>query len=153
MNTKEISADFQFLGNRVCKFKLETFPINVREKAEVNFEIDYKIGDISEENNTLIGRIVLKEQIKATVKKKTLYKCQVEVEGVFAGNPEVLNREKFKKMVELNGLVTLFHILRAYLIGVSAQSGINPPIKTPMINVMKIIEAKSSMVSPQKGES
>ncbi|NLU48387.1 MAG: preprotein translocase subunit SecB, partial [Syntrophomonadaceae bacterium] len=66
-----------------------------------------------------------------------------KMEGAFAGNAEKLGHQRFTDMLEMNGLITLLHISRAYLLSVTAQSGINPPVKLPMVNVIKLREKKA----------
>ena len=46
--------------------------------------------------------------------------------------------------LEMNGLANLMNISRAYLVGVSAQSGISPPVRIPMINLLKLREKKQT---------
>lgn len=142
MNIKEVMADFQFLGNRVSKLVLETRLIEEKAGAELSFEFDYKINDLEEENNIILGVLQLSVQVKAKTKNKILYKIDLVMEGGFTGNSKKITREKFAEMLEMNGLITLLHISRAYLITISAQSGINPPVRLPMINVLKMREAK-----------
>ncbi len=67
------------------------------------------------------------------------------MEGMFTGNNDRLSREKFMEMLEINGLVNLLHLSRAYLISVTAQSGINPPVRLPMINVLILREEKANL--------
>jgi len=67
-------------------------------------------------------------------------KIELVTEGAFRS--DTLTDEKFKELVEVNGLITLSHISRAYILSVTAQSGINPPIRVPMVNVIKLIEKK-----------
>ena len=51
------------------------------------------------------------------------------MEGIFVGNPQKLNIEQFKEMLELNGVATLSQLCRAYILSISALSGISPAIK------------------------
>ena len=64
--------------------------------------------------------------------------------GLFIGNPQKLSEENFNDMLELNGVVTLSQLARAYVMSVTALSGINPPVKLPMINVISLREKKKS---------
>jgi hypothetical protein len=45
-------------------------------------------------------------------------------------------------MLELNGLTTLSQLSRAYILSVTALSGITPPVKLPMINIFKLRQQK-----------
>jgi len=143
MNSNEVLADFQILGSRVSKLYLDTRIIDEKGRADVSFDFDYDMDEVEEDGSRLQGILTFMVQVKAKVKNKILFKIDLEIEGLFAGNPERLSREKFMEMLEMNGLVTLLHISRSYLISVSAQSGINPPVQIPMVNVLKLREMKA----------
>jgi preprotein translocase subunit SecB len=99
--------------------------------------------ELVEEDNRFLGIIQLIVQVKAKIKNKVLFKIDLKMEGAFAGNAEKLGHQRFTDMLEMNGLITLLHISRAYLLSVTAQSGINPPVKLPMVNVIKLREKKA----------
>jgi len=143
MNIKGVLADFQFLGNRVSKLALETRNIEVKGKSNLSFDFDYKVLDVLDEQSRFLGILMFIVKVKAKIQNKLLFTISLEMEGHFAGNPANLPREKFIEMLELNGLVTLLHISRAYIASITAQSGINPPIMIPMINVLKLRAEKS----------
>ncbi len=143
MKDRDIVADFQFLGYRVSKLALDTKLVEEKGPSNVSFDFDYEVLDLVEQNNRFIGVIQLIVQVKAKIKNKTLFKIDLKMEGVFAGNTEKLGHQKFTDMLEMNGLITLLHISRAYLLSVTAQSGINPPVKLPMVNVIKLREKKA----------
>lgn len=143
MKDKDIMADFQFLGHRVSKLVLDTRLVEEKGPSNVSFDFDYEVMDLLEEDNRFLGIIQLLVQVKAKIKNKVLFKIDLRMEGAFAGNAEKLSHQKFTDMLEMNGLITLLHISRAYLLSVTAQSGINPPVKLPMINVLKLREKKA----------
>lgn len=147
MNSNEVLADFQILGSRVSKLLMDTRIIDEKGRADVSFDFDYEIGDVEEEGNRFQGILKFIVQVKAKVKNKILFKIELEMEGAFAGNTEKLSREKFIEMLEINGLITLLHISRAYLISVTAQSGIRPPVQIPMVNVLKLRKKKAELSS------
>jgi len=142
MKEKEIVADFQFLGNRVNKLVVKTKPLKEKGRPEISFDFDYNVDEIVEEDNIFLGILQLIIQVKAKIKNRVLFEIELVMEGGFTGNPERLSIDKFAEMVEINGLITLLHISRAYLVGVTAQSGITPPVRIPMINILKLREAK-----------
>ncbi len=123
---------------------LDTRIISTKGRADLSFDFDYNISEVEENENQLRGILKFFIKVKAKVKNKLLFNIELEMHGLFAGNPERLSREKFMEMLEINGLITLLHISRSYLISVSAQSGINPPVHIPMINVMKLREMKAN---------
>lgn len=69
-------------------------------------------------------------------------KIDLTMEGAFIGNIQKLKKEEFINMLELNGLTALSQLSRAYILSVTALSGITPPVKLPMINVFKLIQQK-----------
>jgi preprotein translocase subunit SecB len=141
MKSEEITADFQFIGNRVSSFKLDTRLINNRgQKPEIKFDFDYNVK-IIEANDKLIGVIEFIVSAKATIKKSIFFKMDLVMEAAFARAAEIETEVPFQDMLEINGLVTLTQISRAYLLSVTSQSGI-PPVKMPMINVIKLREMK-----------
>jgi len=143
MKDKDIMADFQFLGHRVSKLVLDTRLVEEKGPSNVSFDFDYEVMDLLEEDNRFLGIIQLIVQVKAKIKNKVLFKIDLKMEGAFAGNAEKLGHQRFTDMLEMNGLITLLHISRAYLLSVTAQSGINPPVKLPMVNVLKLREKKA----------
>ncbi|MGV8145203.1 MAG: hypothetical protein ACLKAK_00725 [Alkaliphilus sp.] len=42
-------------------------------------------------------------------------------------------------------MATLSHLTRAYIISVSALTGLNPPIRLPMININSLRKCKDEM--------
>lgn len=143
INSKEILADFQFAANRISKFSLETYDtVNKGVKAQVSIEFDYNILNLEEQEDKYLCVIEVTVLIKARVKNFTLYRINLKMEGIFIGNPNKLSIENFREMSELNGVATLFQLCRAYIVSVSALSGINPPIRFPMINIYSLKEKK-----------
>jgi len=139
MKSSEVLSDLVFLGSRVSSFNLTTNKINKKgHPADVSFDFDYNIHELQQEGSNSFGVIEFIVNIKASVKKKVLFKIDLVMEGAFKS--ESLDEEKFKQMIELNGLVTLSQMSRSYIQSVTAQSGINPPVKMPLINVNKLIE-------------
>jgi len=139
---EEVFAEFQFLGNRVTKFNLDTRMINVKEqRAEISYEFDYNVKDVRELENKLVGIIEFIVKARSTVKKKIFFNIDLVMEGAFACETQTDTEEMFQELLEINGLVALSQISRAYILSVTSQSGI-PPVKMPMINMIKLREKK-----------
>ncbi len=142
MKAEEISAEIQFLGNRVSSFHFDARVIDAKaQHAELSFEFDYNVKGIEKHDNNLIGIIEFIVKAKATSKKKLFFKIVLVMEGAFACVKQIDNENKFQEMLEINGLVTLSQLSRAYILSVTSQSGI-PSVKMPMINVIKLREMK-----------
>ncbi len=150
MKSSEVVSDLVFLGNRVITFNLSTNMVNMKaQSVNVAFDIDYNIKELKYEAGNSFGLLDYVVKVKASVKRKALFKIELVMEGAFRS--ETLSEKEFKDMVEVNGLITLSHISRAYILSVTAQSGINPPVRVPMVNVHKMIEAKTTTAAPKKG--
>jgi preprotein translocase subunit SecB len=142
---KGVLADFQFIGNRVSLFNLETKMLDGKsQKATTDFQYDYQINECDEFEGEFFGVIDFIIHCKAKVGRKNLFKIDLTMEGAFAGNSKVLTKEHFQKMLEQNGLVTLSQISRSFLLSVTSQSGINPPVRLSMINIIALNEKKKS---------
>ncbi len=145
MDSKKIQADFQFIANRVSSFSLETKDIDTDTiPAKVDFDIDYNILKIEKSEANYVGILELIVEVKAKIKNLILFKMNYKTEGIFAGNPKVLNDEAFINMLELNGVATLSHISRSFIMSTTTLAGINPPIKLPMLNLHKLREFKKN---------
>lgn len=143
MDSKKIQADFQFIANRVSSFILETKDIDTStNSAKIDFDFDYNIMKIEKTEKNYMGVIEFIVEVKAKIKNTILFKINLKMEGIFIGNPYVLTEETFTTMLELNGVATLSHIGRAYIASTTSISGINPPIRLPMINFNKLRELK-----------
>ncbi|WP_223814627.1 hypothetical protein [Thermoanaerobacterium thermosaccharolyticum] len=79
-----------------------------------------------------------------------LLKINLTMEGVFVGNTQKLKQEDFLDMLELNGLTTLSQLSRAYILTVTSLSGINPPVKLPMVNIFKLMQQKKNNEANKK---
>lgn len=145
INSKEILADFQFAGNRVSSFLIETKDIETKgARTNVSFDFDYNTKGVEETDERYIGELEFLVSVKAKIKNAILFKIDLKMEGLFLGNPKRLSKENFIDMLELNGVVTLSQLARAYFISVTSLSGINPPVKLPMINVVALRDKKKS---------
>ncbi len=145
MKSSEVASELVFLGNRVITFNLSTNMIDIKSQpVNVAFDFDYNIKELKYDVGNSFGLIDYIVKVKASVKRKVLFKVELVMEGAFRS--ETLSKEDFKDMVEVNGLITLSHISRAYIIGATVQSGINPPIRVPMININKLIEQKKKEI-------
>ena len=139
---EEVIAEFQFLGNRVTKFNFDNRLIKANEqRADIAYEFDYNVKAVQELDNKLLGIIEFMVKIKSMIKKKIFFNIDLVMEGAFACDTQADTADMFQEMLEVNGLVTLSQISRAYILSVTSQSGI-PPVKMPMLNVIKLRERK-----------
>jgi preprotein translocase subunit SecB len=150
---KDVVSEFMFFGNRVSSFHLRTRQVKTkeqRERASVSFSFDYNVKDVQQTENNMLGIIEFIVEVKAMVKKRILYKIELIMEGAFGCRLNQLPDEKFLEMLEINGLITLSQISRAYILSVTSQSGFNPPVRMPMINVIRLREKKKQLIQEQE---
>ena len=151
MDIKNAIADFQFIANRVSKFSYEIADIDVKdEKAKVNYNIDYNILSINEDENNFVGKLEYITDIRANVNEETFFIIQLIMEGVFIGNKKKLSETDFKNRMELNGIATLSHLSRSYIIAATSLAGMNPPVKTPMANIHLLMAMKKNKEDNKK---
>jgi preprotein translocase subunit SecB len=141
MKSSDVKSELVFLGNRVVTFNISTNMVDIKaQPVNVAYDFDYNISELKHEEGNSFGLLDYVVKVKASVKNKVLFKIELVMEGAFRS--ETLSKEDFKDMVEINGLITLSHISRAYIVSTTAQSGINPPVSVPMVNINKLIEQK-----------
>ncbi|MBP2072844.1 preprotein translocase subunit SecB [Thermoanaerobacterium butyriciformans] len=151
INANRVLADFQFVANRVSEFKIETRDIGTNEaKVHVTYDFDYNIKEIDEFEDKYTGYIEFITVIKAKIKNTILFKINLNMEGAFIGNAQKLKKDDFLSMLELNGLTTLSQLSRAYILTVTSLSGINPPVKLPMVNIFKLMQQKKNNEANKK---
>ena len=88
----------------------------IKKGEKVNYDIDYNIVEVKEDEKLFIGKLEYIVVIKAKVNNKILFNIKLSMEGIFAGAKNKLSQEDFKNMMELNGIATLPHLSRAYII-------------------------------------
>jgi len=68
INSNQVLADFQFIGNRVSNFKIETRDIRIdKEKINVTYDFDYEIKEIKELEDRYTGYLEFITIIKAKI--------------------------------------------------------------------------------------
>lgn len=140
--SKDILADFQLVENKITHFKLEGKGNYASLNSDLEYDFDYNIVNIEENDEGFLGLIEFIVLAKAKEKNTMLFKISLKMEGTFLGNKNFIDYEEFQKMLQLNGVASLSQLSRAYILSVSALSGINPPIKLPMFNVFSLYEKK-----------
>lgn len=146
MDSSKVLADFQLMGNRVSRFSIETNSlVNKGNNAIISYDIDYNIIKTINEEDRYIGLMEFIINADAKIKDENLFNVNMVMEGLFVGNPKRFNQEQFINMLELNGVATLSQLSRAYIISMSSISGLNPPVKLPMLNIHNLIDLKHNI--------
>lgn len=138
---KHYLAQFQILGTSVKTLKIVNDFIAIPDTPDIKrcFDISHSITsvDISEDDNTLSGLLLLniKLKLKDTVHKKK-YNLDLSIEGCFEA-PLEMGEDRFRQMLRVNGVTSLYSISRAFIHSVSAQTLVSGSIILPMINVLE----------------
>jgi len=150
MDSKKITAEFQLVKNRVSNFSIESKDLDTKAKSvTMSYDIDYNIREIQEDEEAYVGLLELIIKVRAKIKNSILFKVNLNMEGVFMGNSKKMPMNNFQDMLELNGIATLSHLSRSYIMSVSSLSGLNPPVQLPMINVHKLRELKEKKMKSE----
>lgn len=138
-------APFQMKSNKVVEFRLKQNDIQEEnENVSVNLRVDYKLSDI-EENELYIATVDLITILDGyTENKNEVFEIQVDMQGMFTGDSNILDKNQFNEMLKLNGISTLMQLSRAYVTSATALAGFFAPINFPMINVFELIKTKEN---------
>jgi len=148
----DIALKFQFIGNRVDRFILETKRVDTRnQKRTVSYEFDYQIVEQKESEGKRIGILLFTVRARAKAGENVIVRLDLAMEGAFVGSAKELSVEQFTDLLESNGLTMISLISRAFILSATSQSGINPPVKLPIINVIALRDKKKA--GKKKGKS
>lgn len=137
-------SPFQMKKNRVVSFEFrQNEMVGEYEERKVSFGVDYEIADIVESDGIMRTELHLLIQIKGRADtEEELFQLRLDMMGVFEGDSEQIDRERFLIMLKINGLSTLMQLSRAYVTASTALSGFANPIHFPMVNVYELVKMK-----------
>ena len=142
---KDYSADFQLIGNRIVQLKISNdfilVDIDESSTTKKSLSLSHQIVTVdTDDSGKLSGVLTLNVKVKLGRGDK---KCNVDLtlEGCFNSDKE-LSEEKFRSMLEINGLSTLYSISRSILISITSQTFAQGAVVLPMINVLKYVESQ-----------
>ena len=137
-------SPFQMKKNRVVSFEFrQNETVGEYEERKVSFGVDYEIADIVESDGIMRTELHLLIQIKGRADtEEELFQLRLDMMGVFEGDSEQIDRERFLTMLKINGLSTLMQLSRAYVTASTALSGFVNPIHFPMVNVYELVKMK-----------
>ena len=143
---KKVQAQFQMLDSYVKEYNLKVITkLTESMDINVNGNVEFRIINITEDDNSLIGEIEQKktESIDNTKIVENEIKAQIKI--VMRGLFKYTNKdekEKFENMLKINGATTLSHFIRTYIHTNTAISGM-PNIITPMINFVEFFKEEN----------
>ena len=126
-------AQFQMLDNYVKEYSLKV-DRKLTEEMDITMDghVEFRIINISEKDDILIGEIELVNDLNLLVEEKIVATIHIVMGGLFKYNNKA-EKDKFENMLKINGAATLSHFIRTYIHSNSVLSGM-PGIITPMIN-------------------
>ena len=136
---KEVQAQFQLLDNYVKEYSLKiNNKIPENSNLNINGQIGFRIINITEQEDGLIGEIELVNNLDITIEEENKAQIKIIMRGLFKyTNKE--EKDKFEEMLKINGATTLSHLIRAYIHSNTALSGM-PNIITPMVNFIQFFK-------------
>lgn len=138
---KNVQAQFQMLDSYVKEYRLKTnCKLSNYMNIDVIGDVQFRIIDITEKDDELIGEIELTNNLNLTVEDEIKAKIKIIMGGLFKYN-EKSERKKFEEMLKINGATTLSNFIRTYIHTNTSMSGM-PTIITPMINFVEFFKEK-----------
>jgi preprotein translocase subunit SecB len=134
-------ASYKFIAHRISNINFELKENS--PKLKLSYEIDAKLKYEEVEDGKFQGVVSLKIKIRGKHGRKTYLKCDATILGKFQ-NSDYFKEEDFISFCRFNGTATLLPILRSTILSLTALSGMSPPLKIPMINVLRTLESEES---------
>ena len=135
---KRYISDFQIIGSSVKKLKLQNSFVVLTDDDSIRRTIDISHFITSVENvdggKTLSGLLTLNVKLNVTADKKK-YSLDMAIEGCFEASCE-MGEEKFREMLQVNGVTSLYSIARGFVQSITAQTLVSGSILLPMVNVL-----------------
>lgn len=137
METSINQADFQLMDNYISDFSLKVVR-KIRNDSELTINGNIGFGIININKNDMIGQIEFRQILTIKEGAEDIANISITMNALFQGNNK-LSISEFEEMLKINGATTLSHFCRAYILSVTAQSGMQP-ITTPLMNFQNFFE-------------
>lgn len=136
-----IVSPFQMRSSRIRKLNLSVGEVQKGVSYKTSFAFKCTAPSVEEMADEFHGKIAF--CVVATIKNEDshLLSVTLDIEGIFVIKNDESSQNagidiaRFRDMVDMNGLVALSQIVRATLLSVTSQSGIQPSLMMPMINI------------------
>ncbi|MEA5047446.1 MAG: hypothetical protein VB034_02435 [Eubacteriales bacterium] len=150
MKTEDVLSDFQMIGSRIAKLSVKNDLVSLtdEEPFKKQLELSHSIGELSvEDQETLVCPLQL--HVKVKIKNgKDACNFDIIVEGCFSSKKS--DEEKFRKMLEINGIAALYGVARGIVSSVSSLTFAQGNIVLPMINVVQYSRLIKTETTKQK---
>lgn len=136
---KNVQAQFQMLDSYVKEYELNTkSKIPKNKKITANGEVQFRIINIEEKQDILLGEIELLNNLDLIVEEEVKAQIKIKMRGLFSYTDKT-KKEEFEHMLKINGSTTLSNFIRTYIYTNTSISGMQPII-TPMINFIEFFK-------------
>lgn len=136
MNNKYLSA-FEYIGSRITNFRIKNDFIDLidSEKVKKSIDVSHEILNVETFNEGKTFSGVINVNIKVSEKiDKHKYNVTMSIEGCFTA-PVKIGEDVFKKMLQINGITSLYSIARGFIQSTTSQTLMSGNILLPMFNV------------------
>ena len=151
--TKNYISAFQYLGSRITDVRIKNDFIELGNSNNIKKSIDvsHEIISIEEINNGESLSGVIKVNIKVIEKiDNHKYNVTMSIEGCFAA-PVEIGEDTFKKMLQINGITSLYSIARGFIQSTTSQTLMSGNILLPMFNVAEYSKDLNEKNDENKG--
>ncbi len=131
-------APFQLVSHMISSvvFEVKDEFRNVELRPDFSIEPEY---EILQGSGTLQGRLLLEVAFKLRLGRKILIRFECSAEGFFTAN-ESIAKEQFVRFLKYSGTPILLQIVRSFLISLSSQAGLTPPLLIPLVDTTKLYD-------------
>lgn len=153
---KEFTSDFQYKGSIITDLKIENGLIEIGDCADLQTDAKVSVSgqDPDDENPERLGRVQLELEGKMPGEgtEEVLFAYRMVICADFSA-PASMDRERFVKMLWMNGTSITYGIARAKLETISTMVLNRGKIALPMVNVVELLKDQLSEQSKQNDES
>ena len=139
---ENVQAQFQMLDSYVKEYTLKTnCKLSESMNINANGEVQFRIVNITEKDEGLIGEIELINNLDLIVEEEIKAQIKIVMGGLFKYTIKE-EKERFENMLKINGATTVSNFIRTYIHTTTSMSGM-PPIITPMINFVEFFKEEN----------
>lgn len=141
MNFNCIVPNFNFLGTSVLKLEVQNSISSLTDDLTRKFGMDIITSELSSEEQTRIGKVLLKILVELERDGKNVCTIDMILEGAFS-SPISVDEEKFTSLVMINGASALFSVGRAKVESISSLVFASGKLVLPFVNIYDFYQQK-----------
>jgi hypothetical protein len=143
MNFNKITSELNFLGCTIRELKIINNIVSLSPDAVKKFGMDVVPSEISVNQETKYGKLILKIIVEFEEKSKNSGMIELVMEGAFSA-PASVDEKTFKDLILINGATALYSIGRSKIENISAATFLEGKIIIPMINIYDFYQEKKN---------